>query len=117
MLKYIVKRVAFALLTLFLVATMTFFLMNMVPGGPFSAEKAVSQAAMDALNEKYGLDQPVSVQYKNYMLKAIQGDLGVSLRQRGRTVSSIIATKFPVSAAWRLWWRWPSASLWAALLR
>ena len=47
MLKYIVKRVAFALLTLFLVATMTFFLMNMVPGGPFSAEKAVSQAAMD----------------------------------------------------------------------
>ena len=98
MLKYIVKRMAFALLTVFLVATMTFFLMNMVPGGPFSADKAVSQAALDALNQKYGLDKPLSVQYKNYMLKAVQGDLGVSLRQRGRTVSSIIATKFPVSA-------------------
>jgi oligopeptide transport system permease protein len=84
--------------TLWLVATLTFALMFMVPGGPFLAEKTPSAATLEALNQKYGLDQPKIVQYKNYMVKLIQGDMGVSLKQRGRTVSSIISTGFKVSA-------------------
>jgi len=73
-------------------------MMQMIPGGPFLSEKAPSQATLDALNEKYGLDQPVTVQFKNYIEKMFQGDLGVSLKQRGRTVTGIIFSKFPVSA-------------------
>jgi len=98
MVKYIGKRVLFAALTIFLVATITFFLMNLVPGGPFIAEKSISAQAQAALKEKFGLDKPLGVQYKNYMLSALHGDFGLSLKQRGRTVSEIIASKFPVSA-------------------
>jgi len=72
--------------------------MNMVPGGPFLAEKAPSEATLKALNEKYGLDQPLIVQYKNYMGKVLKGDMGPSLKQRGRTVNQIIANGFKVSA-------------------
>lgn len=98
MVKYLVKRVILAALTIFLVATITFFLMNLVPGGPFIAEKSISEQAQQALKAKFGLDKPLIVQYKNYMLSALQGDFGLSLKQRGRTVADIIATKFPVSA-------------------
>lgn len=80
------------------VTTITFFLMYLVPGGPFLSEKAVSPATLAALKEKYGLDQPVPIQFKNYVVHLVQGDLGVSLKQRGRTVDQIIGTKFPVSA-------------------
>lgn len=95
---YIVKRVFYAILTLAVVITITFFLMYIVPGGPFLSEKPPSAATLAAMNEKYGLDQPVPVQFKNYLVHLAQGDLGVSLKQRGRTVNQIIATKFPVSA-------------------
>lgn len=98
MLKYIIKRVILAGITIFAVATITFFLMNLVPGGPFEAEKAVSEQAKEALNEKYGLDKPLSVQYQNYIKNALRFDLGLSIKQRGRTVNEIIAAKFPVSA-------------------
>ncbi|HOJ80101.1 MAG TPA: ABC transporter permease, partial [Clostridiales bacterium] len=67
--KYIVKRILLAIVTLWLVATITFILMNMVPGGPFLAEKAPSEATLKALNEKYGLDKPLIVQYKNYLTR------------------------------------------------
>lgn len=96
--KYILKRIALAVLTLFLVCTLTFFLMNLVPGGPFMAEKAISAQAQAAMNEKYGLDKPLPEQYANYMERLLHGDLGVSVKQRGRTINQIIATKFPVSA-------------------
>lgn len=98
MVKYIVKRLILAVLTIYLVATITFFLMNMVPGGPFIAEKSISAQAQAAMAEKFGLDKPLIVQYKNYMLSALQGDFGLSLKQRGRTVADIITSKFPVSA-------------------
>ena len=99
MAKYIVKRIFFAVLTIFLVATITFFLMNMVPGGPFVSEKSISEQAQQALKEKFGLDKPLIVQYKNYMLSALHGDFGLSLKQRGRDVTGIILSKFPTSAA------------------
>ncbi|MGB3989292.1 MAG: ABC transporter permease [Acetivibrionales bacterium] len=96
--KYIIKRVLLAVVTLWLVATITFTLMNLVPGGPFLSEKAPSEATLKALNEKYGLDQPLIVQYKNYMVRMLKGDMGPSLKQRGRTVNQIISSGFKVSA-------------------
>ena len=98
MTKYIIKRLATALLSIFIVATLTFFLMNLVPGGPFVAEKNISQAAQEALAQKYGLDKPLMERYATYMTDLLKGDMGASLKQRGRDVSDIIFTKFPVSA-------------------
>lgn len=98
MVAYLVKRISAALVTLFLVATLTFFLMFLVPGGPFLAEKAPSAQTLAALEKKYGLDKPVHIQYINYMKRLIQGDFGTSLKLRGREVNDIIATGFPVSA-------------------
>ena len=59
MAKYIIKRVAMGIFSIFIVATVTFFVMNLVPGGPFVAEKSISAAAQQALAEKYGLDKPL----------------------------------------------------------
>ncbi len=96
--RYIIKRVAMGILSVFVVATLTFFLMNLVPGGPFVAEKSISKEAQAALAAKYGLDKPIMERYATYMTDFIKGDMGLSLRQRGRTVNDIIFSKFPVSA-------------------
>ena len=85
-------------LSIFIVATLTFFLMNLVPGGPFVAEKSISKEAQAALEAKYGLDKPLLERYATYMTDFVKGDMGLRLRQRGRTVSDIIFSKFPVSA-------------------
>lgn len=98
MFQYIVKRIILGIVTIWTVATLTFFLMNMVPGGPFLSEKAISPQATAALEAKYGLDKPMSQRYATYMKDALHGDFGDSLKQRGRTVSSIITSRFPVSA-------------------
>lgn len=87
-----------AVLTVFLVATLTFFLMNAVPGGPYEAEKSISPQAKAALEAKFGLDQPLFQQYLTYLKNIMHGDFGPSLKQRGREVIDIILTKFPVSA-------------------
>lgn len=94
--KYIAKRVAFGVLTIFVVITLTFFLMNMVPGGPFTSDK-LSEQAQELIMQKYGLDQPVIVQYVNYLKGLLQGDLGTSIINVGYSVNDIIADKFPVS--------------------
>ena len=98
MAKYIVKRILLAIVTIWAVETLTFFLMNMVPGGPFLSEKAISPQATAALEAKYGLDKPMGQRYLTYMADALHGDFGDSLKQRGRTVMDIIKMKFPVSA-------------------
>lgn len=103
MAKYAIKRIFLGLLTLFIVATLTFFLMNAVPGGPFVAEKSISPAAQAALEAKYNLDKPILERYGIYMSDLLHGDMGPSLMQRGRDVSTIISTKFPVSARLALW--------------
>ena len=100
MAKYIAKRVALALVTLVIVSMLTFFLMFLVPGGPFLSEKSPSPAVLAAMEEKYGLDKPVIVQYKNYMLNLLQGELGPSIKQRGRTVAQIIGSRVPVSVSY-----------------
>ena len=96
--KFILKWAIMSLSTAFLVATLTFFVMNMVPGGPFLSEKAVTPQAQAAMEAKYGLDKPLFQQYTTYMTGILKGDFGLSIKKRGRTVSQIIGTKFPVSA-------------------
>lgn len=98
MANYIIKRVLLAIVTIFVVATLTFFLMNAGPGGPYEAEKAISPTAKAALEAKFGLDKPLGVQYVTYMKNLLRGDFGPSLKQRGREVKDIIFSKFPVSA-------------------
>lgn len=97
MFKYIVKRILLAILTVFIICVITFFVMHAVPGGPFNREKALSQATIDALNARYGLDQPLFKQFINYMKGLLHGDFGVSLKN-GREISAIIAESFPISA-------------------
>lgn len=97
--KYIAKRVFMAMLTVLIVACITFFLMNAIPGNPWLSEKTPSQAVIDALNEKYGLDQPVHIQLVKYLNNMLHGDFGKSIKmQKNREVAIIIAEKFPVSA-------------------
>ena len=98
MAKYVVKRVLLAVLTIFIVSAITFFSMYAIPGGPFSSEKALSPAVMAALEARYGLDQPVPVQYVNYMSRLLfHHDFGVSLKT-GRDVFETITTGMQVSA-------------------
>lgn len=99
MAKYTAKRVLMALVTVLIVACITFFLMNAIPGNPWLSEKSPSQATIDALNEKYGLDQPVPVQLAKYLGNLAKGDFGVSIKmQKNRPVMDIITEMFPVSA-------------------
>ncbi len=95
--KYIVKRIILAILTIFIISLITFFAMNAIPGGPFNSEKAKSPAVMEELEARYGLDQPLIVQYKNYMVGVLHGDFGVSLKT-DRPISDIIGESFPISA-------------------
>ena len=98
MAKYVVKRVLLAILTIFIVSAITFFSMYAIPGGPFSSEKALSPAVMAALESRYGLDQPVPVQYVNYMKQLLlHHDFGVSLKT-GRDVFGTIMAGMQVSA-------------------
>lgn len=97
-LQYILKRMILAAFTVWVVITITFFVMHAVPGGPFLSEKAVSPAAQAAMEAKYGLDKPLMTQYLTYLKGAIHMDFGPSLKQRGRTVMDIIATGMSVSA-------------------
>ena len=99
MAKYVLKRVLMALFTIFLVATLTFFLMKAVPGNPFVSEKTPPQSVLDALNEKYGLDQPLIVQLGKYLENLLHLDFGTSIKmQKDRPVLDIIITMFPISA-------------------
>ena len=99
MAKFLVKRLLMGIVTLFVVAAITFFLMNLVPGGPFLSDKAPSPQVLAAMEEKYGLDKPVIVQFGNWLGSIVQGDLGVSFKmQKNRPVLTIIGEMFPTSA-------------------
>ena len=97
--KYIITRILQSFLVLILVATITFLLMNMVPGSPFLSEKPPSPEVMEQLNKKYGLDKPLSVQLKKYLINTLKLDFGVSLKmQKNRPVIEILKEMFPTSA-------------------
>ena len=99
MFNYILKRVALAILTIWIVITVTFFVMHAVPGGPFVGEKAISKEAQAALEAKYGLDKPLMEQYWTYLRDIVtRFDFGPSLKQRGRMVIDIILDGMKTSA-------------------
>lgn len=90
-LMYVLKRILLALLTVWVVITVTFFVMRAVPGGPFTGEKAITEAAKQALEAKYGLDKPVGEQYVTYLKDIVtRFDFGPSLKLRGRQVIDVI---------------------------
>ena len=95
--KYIIKRILLAVLTVFIICAITFFLMHAVPGGPFNREKALSEATIAALNSRYNLDKPVAEQFLLYMKNLLHGDFGVSLKN-GREIKAVIGESFPISA-------------------
>ena len=97
-LRYIVKRLILAVVTLWAVITVTFFVMHAVPGGPFTREKAISAEAQAALEAKYGLDKPLFEQYTTYLNDAVHGNFGPSIKQRGRMVTDIIVDGMKTSA-------------------
>lgn len=99
MLFYVLKRILLALLTIWIVITVTFFVMKAVPGGPFVGEKAISKEATAALEAKYGLDKPLMEQYTTYLKDIVtRFDFGPSLKQRGRMVIDIILDGMRTSA-------------------
>ena len=96
---YILKRILLAILTIWIVITITFFVMHAVPGGPFVGEKAISKEAQAALEAKYGLDKPLMEQYWTYLRDIVtKFDFGPSLKQRGRNVIDIILDGMRTSA-------------------
>lgn len=98
-LRYLLKRMGLAVLTVWVVITLTFFVMRAVPGGPFLGEKALTPEAMAALNAKYGMDKPLLEQYGTYLRDVVTRlDFGPSLKQRGRMVSEVIGDGLQVSA-------------------
>ena len=98
-LMYIVKRILLAIVTVWVVITVTFFVMHAVPGGPFIGEKAVSESVMKAMEAKYGLDKPLGVQYLTYLSDVVtKFDFGPSLKQKGRSVNDIIFDGMKTSA-------------------
>jgi oligopeptide transport system permease protein len=96
MVKYIVKRLFYAFLTLMVLVALTFFMMRLLPGDPFIGEKAIPETTLAALNEKYGLDKPVYEQLFIYMKNIFKGDLGISMHYN-RPINDIIAQAFPYS--------------------
>ena len=97
-LSYLVKRLLMALLTIFLVVAITFFVMHAIPASPFSSEKAKSDAVIAALEAKYGFDKPVPVQFLNYLTNILHGDFGLSTGWVGNTVIDLIMGGFSYSA-------------------
>ncbi|WP_150843784.1 MULTISPECIES: ABC transporter permease subunit [unclassified Clostridium] len=98
MIKYILKRLGISVVTIFIVITATFFLMRLMPGGPFDGEKPLPPEIKASLEAKYGLDKSLGEQYSMYLKDLLKGDLGPSMRYKGREVQEIIGYSFPASA-------------------
>jgi oligopeptide transport system permease protein len=99
MARYIVKRLAFGLCAIFILATVTFFLMKIIPGNPFHREnKTLSAEQMEKLNAQFGLDKPLFEQYLTYLSKAAKGEFGDSIKRIGTPIVDVIARSAPVTA-------------------
>ncbi len=96
--RYALKRLVQGAITVWFIATATFFAMHMVPGDPLAGEKEVSEKIRANLEAKYGLDKPLLTQYAIYMGNLTRGDFGISFTQENRRVNDIIREHFPVSA-------------------
>src|SRR4051812_30501758 len=97
MLKFILKRMLAAVPVLFIVATVTFFLVRAAPGGPFDSEKNVPAEILKNLNERYHLNDPLLTQYWDFMKGLAHLDFGPSFKFPGRTVSEMTFSGLPVT--------------------
>lgn len=97
-LRYIGKRVFYMLISLWVIATLTFIMMHLAPGGPFASEKKLPPQIIANLEAHYNLDKPLPVQYALYMKNLVMFDLGPSIKSESRDVNGILADGFPVSA-------------------
>jgi len=98
MVKFILVRILQAIPTLFVIATLTFFMTRLAPGGPFDSEKNIPVEIKEKLEAHFGLEKPLYEQYFLYLGNLLQGDLGPSFKYMGWEVSELIAKAFPVSA-------------------
>lgn len=97
MLRYVIKRLFVSIITIWVLATIVFFLIRILPGDPFSGDKITPQIK-ETMMKYYGLDKPLPIQYAKYMKNLVQGDMGYSLRYKNRTVNQVISDAFPKSA-------------------
>ena len=97
MLNLVLRRIAVAVPVLLFVITLTFLMVHSAPGGPFDEEKVVSQEVLDKLNERYNLDQPLFVQYFDYLSGVLVGDFGPSFRYPTRSVTELISLGLPIT--------------------
>ena len=98
MVKFILKRIGTMIIAMFMIILITFTLMHSIPGGPFTNTKGVPEEVTQAMEAKYGLDQPMPVQLVKYLGNLLHGDFGPSYKYTGKTVNDFIATGAPVSA-------------------
>lgn len=105
MVKYIFKRIGAGIVSLFVLITITFFLLHIIPGGPFSPaeNRNVPPQILEKITEQYGLNDPIPEQYVRYLKNLAQGNLGTSFKKQDTTVNELIAQGFPVSAKVGLW--------------
>jgi len=97
LLRYILKRFIISLITIWVLTTIVFFLIRVLPGDPFTSEKTTPQIK-ESMMKYYGLDKPIYVQYAKYIKNLLQGDMGYSLKFKNRTVNQVIINAFPNSA-------------------
>lgn len=97
MLKYLLKRIGFIFVSLFFIITITFFLMQAAPGGPFTSERKLPPKIEEQMNEAYGLNDPIHVQYVDYLIRIAKWDFGPSFKYEGQSVNDIISRSFPYS--------------------
>jgi oligopeptide transport system permease protein len=98
MIRYITQRLIYMLITLFLIASFSFFLMKLMPGTPFTMEEKMSPEQLFIVKEKYGLNDPVPIQYAKYIMNIFKGDLGISFQFNNRGVTELILSRIGPSA-------------------
>lgn len=103
MIVFMFKRLLAAIPTLLILVTVSFFLMRLAPGNPFSSERSLPAEVLANINAKYHLDEPILNQYFYYLSGLLQGDLGPSFRYKDFTINELVAQSFPVSAEIGIW--------------
>ncbi|HEY8650918.1 MAG TPA: ABC transporter permease subunit [Chthoniobacterales bacterium] len=103
MLRFVARRLLQMIPVLFIIATMTFFMLRLAPGGPFDSEKSVTPEIRKNLESYYGLNKPLYRQYYDYLANVVKGDLGPSFKYPNRTVNELIGESFPISAELGFW--------------
>ena len=97
MIKHLLKKLVILAASLFAVVTLTFILTHSIPGDPFSDEETIPEEILKALHHYYGLDQPLHVQFGQYLANLLKGNLGISFKYQGRTANEVIGEGFPIS--------------------